>query len=177
MFMFLQQDDVTVQLEAIDILSDLLNRFGGLLVSFHPNIQDALLPQLLSPRMAVRKRAIGAISYLAVCCSQQLYNRIIDILLEELSKNTNVPNARTYIQCIAAISRQAGHRFGENLERVMPLIVKYSTINDDELREHCLQAFESFVRKCPKEISRHVPVVRKHLIFNFSIFYICNYKV
>ncbi len=33
----------------------------GLLVSFHSAIQGALLPQLSSPRMAVRKRAIIAL--------------------------------------------------------------------------------------------------------------------
>ena len=30
-----QQDDVSVQLEALDILGDLLSRFGSLLVQFH----------------------------------------------------------------------------------------------------------------------------------------------
>jgi len=34
---------------------------AGLLVSFHLSIQQALLPQLSSPRLAVRKRAIIAI--------------------------------------------------------------------------------------------------------------------
>ena len=60
--LFFQQDDVSVQLEALDILGDLLSRFGGLLISFHPSIQQSLLPQLASPRLAVRKRSIIAIS-------------------------------------------------------------------------------------------------------------------
>ena len=51
-----QQKDVSVQLEALDILGDLLSRFGGLLVQFHPNLLEALQPQLKSPRLAVRKR-------------------------------------------------------------------------------------------------------------------------
>ena len=51
-----QQNDVSVQLEALDILGDLLSRFGGLLLVFHPNILEALSPQLKSPRLAVRKR-------------------------------------------------------------------------------------------------------------------------
>lgn len=52
----MQQEDVSVQLEALDILSDLLSRFGALLITFHPTILGALLPQLSSPRQAVRKR-------------------------------------------------------------------------------------------------------------------------
>ena len=43
-------------------------------------------------------------------------------------------------------SRQAGHRVGEHLERIMPMIVRYSKVeNDDELREYCIQvSFQSY---------------------------------
>lgn len=51
-----QQKDVSVQLESLDILGELLSRFGGLLVQFHQNLFEALQPQLQSPRLAVRKR-------------------------------------------------------------------------------------------------------------------------
>lgn len=156
-----KQEDVSVQLEALDILSDLLSRFGALLVSFHPSIQEALLPQLASPRLAVRKRSITAIGYLVMSCSQGLFNKLIDVLLEELSQNNSTSTTRTHIQAIAAISRQAGHRFGEHLEKVMPVVVHYCAVDDDELREYCLHAFESFVRRCPKEISPHVPGIVK----------------
>ena len=41
---------------------------------------------------------------------------------------------------VYCFSRQAGHRFGEHLERIIPLIVKYAKVNgDDELREYCIQ--------------------------------------
>lgn len=56
-------------------------------------------------------------------------------------------------------SRQSGHRFGEHIERFVPLILRYSEEDDDELREFCLQAFESFVNRCPKEITQHIPAV------------------
>jgi len=55
--------------------------------------------------------------------------------------------------------RQAGHRIGEHLEKVIPLVVKFSRVEDDELREYCIQAFESFVRRCPKDVSPHIPNV------------------
>jgi len=63
-----------------------------------------------------------------------------------------------FVMCCA--SRQAGHRIGEHLEKVIPLVVKFSRVEDDELREYCLQAFESFVRRCPKDISPHIPMVK-----------------
>lgn len=43
-----------------DISTNLMT-IPGLLVSFHSAIRQALLPQLASPRLAVRKRAIIAI--------------------------------------------------------------------------------------------------------------------
>ena len=53
-------------------------------------------------------------------------------------------------------SRQAGHRVGENLQSIIPLIVFYCQCKDEELVEYSLQAFESFVRRCPKEISNYI---------------------
>lgn len=44
----------------------------------------------------------------------------------------------------------------------MPLIVQFSKEDDDELREYCLQAFEAFVYRCPKEIT---PYINKVLTF------------
>lgn len=154
-----KQEDVSVQLEALDILADLLSRFGSLLVNFHTTILSALLPQLSSPRQAVRKRTIVALSHLVMSCNQQLYTKLIDYLLEGLAHNSSTSTTRTYIQCIAAICRQAGHRFGEHIERVMPLLVQYSSKEDDELREYCLQACEAFVQRCPKEITPHIQVI------------------
>ncbi|XP_025074466.1 cullin-associated NEDD8-dissociated protein 1 [Pogonomyrmex barbatus] len=151
-----KQEDVSVQLEALDIVADLLSRFGALLVTFHPTILSALLPQLSSQRQAVRKRTIVALSHLLTSSNNYLYNKLLDHLLEGLQTQTSKNVIRTYIQCIASICRQAGHRFGEQIERVMPLIVQYSNEDDDELREYCLQAFESFVYRCPKEITPHI---------------------
>lgn len=156
-----KQEDMSVQLEALDILGDLLSRFGGLLISFHPSIMQSLLPQLSSPRLAVRKRAIIALGYLVMSCNNTLFFELIEFLLTELNKNTSTSTTRTFIQCIGAISRQAGHRFGEHLEKIVPPIMKFCQEEDDELREYCLQAFESFVRRCPKEISSFVTNIIK----------------
>mgnify|MGYP002803523298 FL=1 len=153
----LKSADVSVQLEALDILGDLLSKFGGLLVSFHSSIQKSLFAQLKSPRLAVRKRAIIALGYLVTSANTSLFIELIDALVTELKKNETHSTTRTYIQCMGSLCRQAGHRFGEHLERIIPLIVKYAKIDgDDELREYCIQAFESFVIRCPKEVTAHV---------------------
>ena len=88
-------------------------RQGGLLVNFHPSILTCLLPQLTSPRLAVRKRTIIALGHLVMSCGNIVFVDLIEHLLSELSKNDSMSTTRTYIQCIAAISRQAGHRIGK----------------------------------------------------------------
>uniref|UniRef100_A0A7N6FJD9 TATA-binding protein interacting (TIP20) domain-containing protein n=1 Tax=Anabas testudineus TaxID=64144 RepID=A0A7N6FJD9_ANATE len=153
-----KQEDVSVQLEALDIMADMLCRYS-LLVNFHPSILSCLLPQLTSPRLAVRKRTIMALGHLVMSCGNLVFIDLIEHLLTELGRNDNMSTTRTYIQCTAAISRQAGHRIGEYLEKIIPLVVKFCNVDDDELREYCIQAFESFVRRCPKEVYPHVPTV------------------
>ena len=53
-------------------------------------------------------------------------------------------------------SRQAGHRVGENLQNIIPLIVYFCQCKDEELVEYSLQAFEAFIRRCPKEITNYI---------------------
>lgn len=158
-----KQEDVSVQLEALDILADLLSRFGSLLVAFQQQILNSLLPQLCSPRQAVRKRTIVALGYFVLSCNPAMYAKIIDHLLEALAQSATLASSnaiqstnRTYIQCMAAICRHAGHRFGEHMERIVPVVMTYSQEDDEEMREFCLQAFEAFVHRCPKEMTPYI---------------------
>ncbi|CAB0035380.1 unnamed protein product [Trichogramma brassicae] len=171
----LNGEDVPVQLEALEIIADMLQRFGSVLIVYHPVIQASLLPNLSSPRQAVRKRTTTALSFLMMSSNNVIYNQIIDFLLEGLSGNSPNNVIRTYVQCIAAICRQAGHRFGEHIERVIPYVLKYSKENDDdELREYCFQAFEAFIYRCPKEITPHI---KKIVVMGLSyIMYDPNYN-
>ncbi|KAF3690349.1 Cullin-associated NEDD8-dissociated protein 1 [Channa argus] len=164
-----RQEDVSVQLEALDILSDMLGRLSGALVSFHSSLLSCLLPQLTSPRMAVRKRSILALGQLVPCCSPALFSQLTEHLMTELAVGPPTSMTRTYIQCLATISRQGGHRVGEHLEKLIPMVVKFTSVEDDELKEYCFQAFEAFIRRCPKEMSPHVPTVTQ-LCLKFMTF-------
>ncbi|KAL3278590.1 hypothetical protein HHI36_016135 [Cryptolaemus montrouzieri] len=155
----IEREDVSVQLEALDIIADLLLRFGSVLSTFHGMILNSLLPQLCSQRQAVRKRTITACSNLVPSCNQALYNKIIEYLYNGLCSNSQSSQSRTYVQCVAAVCRQSGHKFGEFIEKFVPLILQCSALDDDELREFSLQAFESFVTRCPKEITPHIPSI------------------
>ena len=96
----------------LDIKPFSLFRQGGLLVNFHPSILSCLLPQLTSPRLAVRKRTIIALGHLVMSCGNLVFVDLSEHLLSELSRN----------ESIAAISRQAGHRIGETI-MMTPLCV------------------------------------------------------
>lgn len=99
----IQQEDVSVQLEALDIITDLLLRFGPVLQAFHGSILSALLPQLCSQRQAVRKRTISACSNLVLSCNNALYTKLIDHLYSGLCSDNNNSQIRTYVQCVAAV--------------------------------------------------------------------------
>ena len=60
----------------------------------------------------------------------------------QLANNFDPEMYIALLQAVGSVCRQAGHRFGEHVERVMPLVLAYAKVDDDELREHCLQACE-----------------------------------
>lgn len=59
------------------------------------------------------QRTIMALGHLVMSCGNLVFIDLIEHLLTELGRNDNMSTTRTYIQCTAAISRQAGHRIGE----------------------------------------------------------------
>lgn len=50
-----------IQLESLDIMGEVLHKFGSLVASQHDKVQSALLPLLANNRIAVRKRTSVAI--------------------------------------------------------------------------------------------------------------------
>jgi len=131
-----------VQLEALDILGDLLSRFGPILNQYHALLLDALLPQLNSSRQAVRKRTVVALGHLSVSCGSAHYHKMVSILLEEMQTGLKAGHANTYIQCCATVCRSAGQRFADFLDQVvLMLLAACSTTDDDELKENTLQVY------------------------------------
>lgn len=96
-----------------------LPRLGAPLGAFHASLLHCLLPQLSSPRLAVRKRAVGALGHLAAACSTDLFVELADHLLDRLP-GPHAPASpaaiRTLIQCLGSVGRQAGHRLGKGVQ-------------------------------------------------------------
>ncbi|KAF7013208.1 hypothetical protein CFC21_027317 [Triticum aestivum] len=146
-----------IKCECLDILSDVLHRFGNVITKDHAYMLTALLTQLSSTQASVRKKSVSCIASLAPCLSDDLLAKATLEVIKLLKiKRAKSDITRTNIQMIGALSRSVGYRFGPHLAEAVPLLINYCTSaseNDEELREYSLQALESFMLRCPRDIS------------------------
>ncbi|PWA68394.1 Armadillo-like helical [Artemisia annua] len=145
-----------IKCECLDILCDILHKFGNLMTSEHEALLGALLPQLSSNQASVRKKTVSCIASLASSLSDDLLAKgTIEVVRILKSKGTKPEMTRTNIQMIGALSRAVGYRFGPHLGDTVPVLIQYcmnASENDEELREYSLQALESFLLRCPRDI-------------------------
>ncbi|VDN94136.1 unnamed protein product [Brugia pahangi] len=151
--------DISVKLEIIDIISDILSRYGSLFSPYLRELQEALLRQLSSDRQALRKRSITTLSNLLALSDDALYGETMDVIVQYLtSPGASVMQFRTMVQTCQSICKTTSRRFVKHMSRLVPVLVDYTVATeDDELRESCIQAFETFVYRCPREITPFIP--------------------
>ncbi|KAM0046728.1 putative TATA-binding protein interacting (TIP20) [Helianthus debilis subsp. tardiflorus] len=146
-----------IKCECLDILCDILHKFGNLMTSDHEDMLKALLPQLSSNQASVRKKTVSCIASLASSLSDDLLAKATNEVVRLLQNKGAKPEmTRTNIQMIGALSRAVGYRFGPHLGDTVPVLNEYcmnASENDEELREYSLQALESFLLRCPRDIS------------------------
>ncbi|XP_058007206.1 cullin-associated NEDD8-dissociated protein 1 [Hevea brasiliensis] len=148
-----------IKCECLDILCDVLHKFGNLMATDHELLLNALLSQLNSNQASVRKKTVSCIASLASSLSDDLLAKAtIEVVRNLRSKGVKPEMTRTNIQMIGALSRAVGYRFGPHLGDTVPVLINYCTSaseNDEELREYSLQALESFLLRCPRDISSY----------------------
>ncbi|CAI9765281.1 unnamed protein product [Fraxinus pennsylvanica] len=148
-----------IKCECLDILCDVLHKYGNLMASDHEVLLGALLPQLSSNHASVRKKAVSCVASLASSLSDDLLAKATVEVVRLLKNKAIKPEiTRTNIQMIGALSRAVGYRFGPHLGDTVPILLSYCTNaseNDEELREYSLQALESFLLRCPRDISSY----------------------
>ncbi|XP_058097538.1 cullin-associated NEDD8-dissociated protein 1 isoform X2 [Magnolia sinica] len=159
-----------VKCECLDILCDVLHRFGHLMTTDHELLLSALLSQLSSNQASVRKKSISCIASLASSLSDDLLAKATVEVVQLLKNKGPKPElTRTNIQMIGALSRAVGYRFGPHLGDTVPLLINYCTSAseiDEELREYSLQALESFLLRCPRDICSYCDDIL-HLTLEF----------
>jgi cullin-associated NEDD8-dissociated protein 1 len=159
-----------IKCECLDILCDVLHKFGNLMTSDHELLLSALLPQLSSNQASVRKKTVSCIASLASSLSDDLLAKTTgQVVLLLKNKGTKAEMTRTNIQMVGALSRGVGYRFGPHLGDTVPVLISYcrsASENDEELREYSLQALESFLLRCPRDISSYCNEIL-HLTLEF----------
>uniref|UniRef100_A0A0M3IHJ3 TIP120 domain-containing protein n=1 Tax=Ascaris lumbricoides TaxID=6252 RepID=A0A0M3IHJ3_ASCLU len=162
--------EASVRLEVLDIVSDVLLRYGSTIAAHHEQLQEVLFTQLASERQALRKRSVVALGNLMAVSPPQLYAYTMKMLIKELTTpNASVSQVRTLVQTVQCVCKCTGSRFAPHLPLLVPLLVTFAVSSeDDELRESCIQAsfvadkaFESFIFRCPKDIIPFVPEIEK----------------
>ncbi|KAJ7967930.1 cullin-associated NEDD8-dissociated protein 1 [Quillaja saponaria] len=146
-----------IKCESLDILCDVLHKFGNLMAADHGLLLSALLSQLSSNHASIRKKTVACIASLSSSLSDDLLAKAtVEVVKNLKNKGAKSEMIRTNIQMIGALSRAVGYRFGPHLGDTVPVLINYCTSaseNDEELREYSLQALESFLLRCPRDIS------------------------
>lgn len=154
-----------VKQDALEVLGDILSRFGTMFTSYHEKLQKTFIAELSSKRAPVRKRANACLAILSQYTSDKLFNELVQTVNTDISKSSAGGEAlRTYIQAISGISRTAGYRLGKHLDKIFPLLWNASEQiaekeGEDEVREYIMQAFESFLTRCSEEVKNHTEYI------------------
>lgn len=80
------------------------------------------------------------------------------IIVPNLS-HPNTEVRKTNISLIAASTRTIPHKIGPVLKDLIPSIIGSASSPDPELTEAALQCLETFVYRCPSEMSPFLPSV------------------
>ncbi|PHH92250.1 hypothetical protein CDD83_8269 [Cordyceps sp. RAO-2017] len=170
----LLQDEESINAEAVDVLIELVHCFGPLLQSVEVEATLHVVMQLLESdkgSSVVKKRAVVAISMLAVYLTDGQLDDVVQRLTSGLSKSSTSPiTRRLYISIMGSMARSIPSRFGAHLPKAAPLVLhalseeelqqhmdKLSEGDDlaqdfNEVREASLVALEAFLASCPQEM-------------------------
>ncbi|CAL2047252.1 unnamed protein product [Caenorhabditis brenneri] len=154
--------DDNARVDVLDLIGEVLLRFGEAVPEMHKNALKAMVEHLYSPRSSIRKKAINGIGHLASVINAALYDELVTELLIELGKQANksTPDAqaRTIVVALSTIARASGSKFSKHTPQVMPHLLKFlnapedSESESDDLREAALQGLEVFLYRSPQEV-------------------------
>lgn len=156
-----QGSNVNARLITMDVLQVLLRRFGRLADDHHDAVLNTLSALLENDNTSVRKSASLTLGPLVSVVGDKLFSTLAEKVISGLSG----ANPGCYIQTIGIISKAAGVRVGQHLERIIPLLQNFctdfegATAEDDrvELWHDCLRAFESLIQQCPTKVTPYIP--------------------
>eukprot|EP00659_Diplonema_papillatum_P018730 gene18730-28912_t len=120
----LKNPSAEVLLDSLDVMTDVLRRFGSVLHELHAGVQAALLSALASPSHSVRKHTISSLAVLSSFTSDELFEEVICRHVITGIEKEKGEALRKHIQLCSSVSRSAGQRVGKYLDRIMPLLLE-----------------------------------------------------
>lgn len=170
----LLQNSKEISVEAVDVLIEAVRCFGPLLDQYEVEAMLKVVMGLLESEQAssvVKKRAVVAISMLAVYLADEHLDTVVTKLTEGLARADAVSaSRRLYISILGSMARSIPARFGTHLPKTVNFIfnelaedkleshmAKISDGEDlglefNEVREAALVALEAFLASCPQEM-------------------------
>ncbi|KAF9775491.1 hypothetical protein IL306_006408 [Fusarium sp. DS 682] len=169
----LLQNEGDLNAEAVDVLIEVVRCFGPMLVQVEVEAMQEVVIHLLESEKGtsvVKKRAVVAISMLAVYLSDEHLEEVVRRITLGLTKQTSPVTRRLYISILGSMARSIPSRFGPHLAGTAPLIIK--ALSEEELEEHlealsdgddlgqefnevreaALVALDAFLASCPQEM-------------------------
>jgi cullin-associated NEDD8-dissociated protein 1 len=123
-----EQEEIT--LACLDVLTDVLGRFGATALSVtrqHEPILQMCLAQLSAESTVVRKRAGNTLGCLSVVLSDALLVSMVERLLSQIESSTSQDDTRALIRTMCTVSGAVGHRLGQaQIDRILPIFLKFT---------------------------------------------------
>ena len=176
-----------IDLCMLDVLRDCIIRFGVYINELHNDIVDQICQRLEYKNDSIRKRANQVIGSISPALNDKLYDKLMCIVINKIEQSkSNTIQLYTYLQTISILCSSSGIRIGKYLNQLLPPLQKFCTPDttastntntntafDDEqliqLYEHCLQAYESILVRCPVQSIDYIPDILK-LTYRFISF-------
>ncbi|KAH8811979.1 armadillo-type protein [Xylogone sp. PMI_703] len=160
--------------EAVDVLIEVVRCFGPLLQQAEVEALQSLLLGILQAGRAgsvVKKRAVVAISILAIYLSDDDLSSLVSQLIESLKNPHLTPvQRRLYITVLGSMARSIPSRFGPYLRTLAPFVLSALSESElaeqlensaedgepdpetDDVREAALVALDGFLSSCSSEM-------------------------
>ena len=168
------QANKEIDAEAVDVLIEVVRCFGPLLQQPEVEALQALVVSILETDRAssvVKKRAVVAVSILALYLSDDLLSSFVSQLIEILrNPHLTLVQRRLYITILGSMARSIPSRFGHYLKTLAPFVLSalsQQELSDqlenaaedgesspelDDVREAALLALEGFLSSCGGEM-------------------------
>ena len=160
--------------DAVDVLIEVIRCFGPMLQDPEKQaFQKAIMSILDDERTGsvIKKKAVVAISILAVYLSDRLLSTLVSSIIESFGgSHLTLPKRRLLITMIGSLSRSVPQRLGPYLKRLAPFVLmalsehEYEAYMEElakdgapnleieEVREAALVALEGFLSSCSKDM-------------------------